>query len=70
MAWLGLFDTDPGMLATGAAYLRVVGPSYGLFGLGLCLYFASQAPAGCFGRCWRGCSGWCWRSAAAGSPCG
>ena len=30
------------MLATGAAYLRVVGPTYGFFGLGLSLYFASQ----------------------------
>jgi putative MATE family efflux protein len=42
LAWLGLFDSDPLMLETGAAYLRVVGPSYGFFGLGLCLYFASQ----------------------------
>jgi putative MATE family efflux protein len=42
IAWLGLFDSDPRMLATGAAYLRVVGPAYGFFGLGLCLYFASQ----------------------------
>ena len=30
------------MLETGAAYLRAVGPTYGFFGLGLCLYFASQ----------------------------
>ena len=30
------------MLATGTAYLRVVGPTYGFFGLGLSLYFASQ----------------------------
>lgn len=42
MAWLSLFDTDPRMLETGAAYLRLVGPTYGFFGLGLCLYFASQ----------------------------
>jgi Na+-driven multidrug efflux pump len=41
-AWLGLFGHDPHMLATGAAYLRWVGPAYGFFGLGLCLYFASQ----------------------------
>jgi putative MATE family efflux protein len=41
-AWLGLFGHDPQMLATGAAYLRVVGPTYGFFGLGLALYFASQ----------------------------
>jgi putative MATE family efflux protein len=41
-AWLSLFDHDPAMLASGAAYLRVVGPFYGCFGLGLVLYFASQ----------------------------
>jgi putative MATE family efflux protein len=41
-AWLGLFGHDPAMLATGAAYLRHVGPAYGFFGLGLSLYFASQ----------------------------
>ena len=41
-AWLGLFGADPQMLATGIDYLRVVGPCYGFFGLGLVLYFASQ----------------------------
>jgi putative MATE family efflux protein len=41
-AWLGLFGTDPAMLAAGRAYLRSVGPTYGFFGLGLSLYFASQ----------------------------
>jgi putative MATE family efflux protein len=41
-AWLGLFGRDPLMLETGAAYLRIVGPTYGFFGLGLSLYFASQ----------------------------
>jgi len=41
-AWLGLFSDDPGMLASGAQYLRIVGPAYGFFGLGLALYFASQ----------------------------
>jgi len=41
-AWLSLFDTDPAMLDAGSRYLRVVGPCYGLFGLGLALYFASQ----------------------------
>jgi putative MATE family efflux protein len=44
-AWLGLFGSDPGMLATGSAYLRAVGPCYGFFGLGLALYFASQGAA-------------------------
>ena len=41
-AWLGLFGHDPQMLRIGAAYLRMVGPAYGFFGLGLSLYFASQ----------------------------
>jgi putative MATE family efflux protein len=41
-AWLGLFGDDPGMLAAGATYLRIVGPFYGLFGFGMALYFASQ----------------------------
>ena len=41
-AWLGLFGHDPQMLETGTAYLRVVGPTFGFFGLGLSLYFASQ----------------------------
>jgi len=41
-AWLGLFSNEPEVLAAGAAYLRVVGPAYGFFGLGLALYFASQ----------------------------
>jgi len=41
-AWLRLFGNDPAMLATGAAYLRAVGPAYGFFGLGLSLYFSSQ----------------------------
>src|SRR5205823_12967909 len=40
--WLGLFSDDPGMLSAGAQYLRLVGPAYGFFGLGLALYFASQ----------------------------
>ncbi len=41
-AWLELFDNDPRMLETGTTYLRIVGPTYGFFGLGLALYFASQ----------------------------
>ena len=41
-AWLGLFSADPEVLAAGARYLRIVGPVYGFFGLGLALYFASQ----------------------------
>jgi putative MATE family efflux protein len=41
-AWLGLFSDDPGVLATGTLYLRTVAPFYGLVGLGMALYFASQ----------------------------
>ena len=40
--WLGLFSTDPGVRQAGTLYLRVVGPAYGFFGLGLALYFAAQ----------------------------
>lgn len=41
-AWLGLFGSDPAMIEIGSTYLRIVGPFYGFFGLGLVLYFASQ----------------------------
>jgi putative MATE family efflux protein len=41
-AWLTLFDSDPAMIAAGSTYLRIVGPFYGFFGLGMALYFASQ----------------------------
>jgi Na+-driven multidrug efflux pump len=41
-AWLSLFDTDPEMLDAGSRYLHIVGPVYGLFGLAMALYFASQ----------------------------
>jgi Na+-driven multidrug efflux pump len=42
VSWLGLFGHDAAMLESGAAYLRIVGPFYGFFGLGMALYFASQ----------------------------
>ena len=41
-AWISLFSADPQVLAAGADYLRIVGPTYGFFGLALALYFASQ----------------------------
>ncbi len=41
-AWLSLFGSDPAMLDAGTRYLQAVGPTYGLFGLGMALYFASQ----------------------------
>ncbi|NQW08766.1 MAG: MATE family efflux transporter [Alphaproteobacteria bacterium] len=40
--WVGLFSTDPATVAAAGLYFRLVGPFYGFFGLGLCLYFASQ----------------------------
>src|SRR5437899_5790236 len=41
-AWLSLFDTHPEMLDAGVRYMRTVGPFYGMIGLALSLYFASQ----------------------------
>ncbi len=41
-AWIGLFSSEPQVLATGALYLRTVGPAYGAFGLAMLLYFSSQ----------------------------
>jgi putative MATE family efflux protein len=42
LLWAGLFTRDPAILASASIYLRWAGPFYGLFGLGLSLYFASQ----------------------------
>lgn len=41
-AWVGLFSTEPAVVAAGSLYLRAVGPFYGFFAIGLVLYFASQ----------------------------
>lgn len=41
-AWLRMFGADVQLLETGSLYLRIVGPFYGFFALGLSLYFASQ----------------------------
>jgi Na+-driven multidrug efflux pump len=40
--WSGLFTQDAQVMATAEQYFLWVGPFYGLFGVGLCLYFASQ----------------------------
>ncbi|MDB5874758.1 MAG: efflux family protein [Ramlibacter sp.] len=40
--WMNLFTTDPAVRSFGAQYLNIVGGCYGLFGLGLALFFASQ----------------------------
>lgn len=42
LAWLHLFGTDPDLEASGSIYLRIVGPVYGFFSMGLSMYFASQ----------------------------
>lgn len=41
-AWIGLFTDDAEVLAIGSEYLRLVGPTYGFFGMGLLIYFSSQ----------------------------
>jgi putative MATE family efflux protein len=40
--WLVLFTSDPVVTDLGTRYLRIVGPSYLCFGLGLGLFFVSQ----------------------------
>jgi MATE family, multidrug efflux pump len=40
--WLGLFSDDQEIVRIGTSYLRIVGPIYGLYGLGMALYFATQ----------------------------
>ncbi len=40
--WTTQFTQDPAVLAAAALYFRWAGPCYGLFGLGLCLYFSSM----------------------------
>jgi putative MATE family efflux protein len=38
--WLGLFTRDATAIAVGSDYLRIVGPAFGFFGLGIAMYFA------------------------------
>ncbi|MEY4863328.1 MAG: Multidrug export protein MepA [Pseudomonadota bacterium] len=40
--WSHFFSDDPQVLAFAAQYMHWAGPAFGLFGLGLTLYFASQ----------------------------
>ena len=40
--WMGLFSDDHEIIRLGTLYLRIVGPVYGLYGLGMALYFATQ----------------------------
>ena len=39
---MGLFTGDDEIVRVGALYLRIVGPIYGFYGLGMALYFATQ----------------------------
>jgi len=39
--WTSLFTQDPMVLGAAASYFQWAGPAYGLFGLGLSLYFSS-----------------------------
>lgn len=41
-AWVGLFTTEPTVIAGGSAYLVRVAPFYVFTGLGMALFFASQ----------------------------
>ena len=40
--WANMFISNPVVLASASQYFQWVGPCYGFFALGLCLYFASQ----------------------------
>jgi len=40
--WTELFTSNPLVLSYTALYFQWIGPCYGFFALGLCLYFASQ----------------------------
>ena len=42
MLWMNLFTADTAVRDFGASYLHIVGGFYGMFGLGLALFFASQ----------------------------
>ena len=39
--WTTRFTQDPAVIASAALYFHWAGPCYGMFGLGLCLYFSS-----------------------------
>lgn len=40
--WVDMFTQDAAVAAAAETYLRIAGLAFGFFGLGLCLYFASQ----------------------------
>jgi Na+-driven multidrug efflux pump len=43
--WVSLFTSDPGVTAAAYSYFAFAGPAFGFFGMGTCLYFASQGAA-------------------------
>src|SRR3954451_19068257 len=43
--WVSLFTRDPAVTAAANSYFAWAGPAFGFFGLGTCLYFASQGAA-------------------------
>jgi putative MATE family efflux protein len=47
--WTHHFSSDPAVLASAALYFHWAGPAYGLFGLGLSLYFSSLGAGKAFG---------------------
>jgi putative MATE family efflux protein len=47
--WTHHFTRDPAVLASAALYFQWAGPCYGLFGLGLSLYFSSLGAGKAFG---------------------
>jgi Na+-driven multidrug efflux pump len=43
--WVSLFTGDPGVAAAANSYFAWAGPAFAFFGVGACLYFASQGAA-------------------------
>ena len=43
--WVSMFTSDPGVTAAAYSYFAWAGPAFAFFGLGTCLYFASQGAA-------------------------
>jgi putative MATE family efflux protein len=43
--WVSLFTSDPGVTAAANSYFAWAGPTFVFFGVGACLYFASQGAA-------------------------
>jgi len=43
--WVSLFTSDPGVTAAAYSYFALAGPTFGFFGIGVCLYFSSQGAA-------------------------